>query len=323
MPDRCFDPQVALLAWYARHRRDLPWRRNPDPYRVVVSEVMLQQTQVERVVPFFEAFTQRFASFGALASAPRSEVIRAWGGLGYNRRAVYLHRLAEIVVSRYGGELPSDRAALLSLPGIGPYTAGAILSIAFGHDEPALDTNARRVLARYAFEQPPRSDATTFVPRRDSGRGSTFLLMETLARRLLPPGRAGEWNQALMDLGSTVCLRRRPQCPICPLRAGCAAAHGLAASTPAASTRSGQPFVGSMRYYRGQLLGQLRALGADAAVPLHYLAQRLSAHGVGEPPMGWRMVGEGLARDGLARLIDTAHGVQVGLPDGTDGIRSW
>lgn len=305
MPDLCFDPQAALLAWYARHRRDLPWRRNPDPYRVVVSEVMLQQTQVDRVVPFFEAFVERFPSFGALASAARSEVIRAWGGLGYNRRAVYLHRLAQIVVSRYGGELPSDRAALLSLPGIGAYTAGAILSIAFGHDEPALDTNARRVLNRYAFEDTPSAAA-----------------LAAFARRLLPAGRASEWNQALMDLGSTVCLQRRPQCLICPIRDGCIGAHRLAAPAANAPRRSSQPFVGSMRYYRGQLLGQLRALGADAAVPLPYLAQRLSTQGVSEPPMGWRMVGEGLARDGLARLIDTAHGVRVGLPDGTDESRS-
>src|SRR5689334_19848011 len=137
--------QTALLAWYAAHRRDLPWRRDPTPYRVLISEIMLQQTQVDRVIPYFEQFTTRFPDFAALAAAPRADVIRLWAGLGYNRRAVQLHELARIVVERHDGELPSDREALRALPGIGPYTAGAILSIAFGQDEPALDTNVRRV----------------------------------------------------------------------------------------------------------------------------------------------------------------------------------
>src|SRR5581483_3414306 len=146
--------QQALLAWYGAHRRDLPWRRDPTPYRVLISEIMLQQTQVDRVVPYFAAFMARFPDFKALAEAPRADVIRAWAGLGYNRRAVHLHLLAHEVVERYGSELPVDRQALLGLPGIGPYTAGAILSIAFGQDEPALDTNVRRVVSRVAYSTP-------------------------------------------------------------------------------------------------------------------------------------------------------------------------
>src|SRR4051794_35108909 len=147
---------------------------------------MLQQTQVDRVVPAFEVFVAHFPSFEVLAAASRGDVIRAWAGLGYNRRAVHLHELARTVVEQFGGQLPADRATLLQLPGVGPYTAGAILSLAFGQDEPAMDTNVRRVIGRHQGDERPASVAAA-------------------AARLVPAGRASDWNQALMDLGATIC----------------------------------------------------------------------------------------------------------------------
>jgi A/G-specific adenine glycosylase len=290
-----FDPRSALLDWYDHHRRDLPWRRQPDPYRTLISEIMLQQTQVDRVIPYFERFVARFPDFKALAAAPRADVIQLWAGLGYNRRAAQLHELARLVVERHGGELPPDAEALRKLPGIGPYTVGAVLSIAFGQDEPALDTNVRRVVARYAFESDP-------TPRA----------LQQAAHELVPPGRAGEWNQALMDLGATICVGQRPRCLLCPLRPECRSvgrAEGPLAMPP---KRQGR-FEGSSRYYRGRLLGELRDLPPGAAVPLDEMARRLAVQGVAEPPAGWQTVSEGLARDGLARLEERPEGVTVGL----------
>lgn len=290
-----------LLEWYGRNRRDLPWRRKPDPYRVLVSEIMLQQTQVDRVIPYFEAFLDRFPTFAALASASRAEVITLWAGLGYNRRAVQLHELARCVVTHHGGELPRERRALLSLPGIGPYTAGAVLSIAFGADEPALDTNVRRVILRLAFD-----------PARAEGRPSPPEL-EAAARRLVPPGRAGDWNQSLMDLGSAICLRRRPRCLMCPLRLRCPSAgrvaHGSASGLKPAAT-----YTGTTRYYRGRLLNQLRSLPVSTMVPLAEVADGLAARGVAEPRVGWRTVAEALARDGLARVEQDEEDIRAGLP---------
>jgi A/G-specific adenine glycosylase len=267
---------------------------------VLVSEVMLQQTQVERVIPYFEAFTARFPHFEALASATRSEVIQVWAGLGYNRRAVQLHALARCVVAQHGGELPRDRRALLDLPGIGPYTAGAVLSIAFGQDEPALDTNVRRVILRLAFEPAP------------TGAPSSREL-EAAARRFVPPGRAGDWNQALMDLGSAICVERRPRCLLCPLQEGCRSAGRVSASRVPGGRKPADAYQVSTRYYRGRLLSQLRSLPAGAIVPLGQVAERLEAHGVAEPPAGWATVAEALARDGLARIEHSVDGMRAGL----------
>ena len=287
-----FELQRELLDWYAGHQRDLPWRREPSPYRTVVSEIMLQQTQVDRVAPTFEAFVARFPSFEALAAASRGDVIRSWAGLGYNRRAVHLHELARAVVERFGGQLPADRATLLQLPGVGAYTAGAILSLAFGQDEPAMDTNVRRVIGRYQGDERPASVADA-------------------AARLGPAGRASDWNQALMDLGATICLSRRPRCLMCPIRAGCASAGRV--DVDRKGPRREAPFETSMRYYRGRFLDELRALPAGGSAPLTELAARLAASGVADPSAGWETVSRDLARDGLARVDDTAETVEVAL----------
>jgi A/G-specific adenine glycosylase len=204
-------PTDRLLAWYAEHRRDLPWRRTHNPYRIWVAEVMLQQTRVETAVPYYLRFLARFPTVEALAAAPLDDVLKRWEGLGYYARARNLHAAARIIAVDHDGKLPQMEKELLALPGIGPYTAGAILSIAFGQDAPALDGNARRVLSRlFAVAE----DAT-----REAGRRR----LRTLALALLPPGRAADFNQALMDLGATVCTPRAPACDLCPLASDCRA----------------------------------------------------------------------------------------------------
>jgi A/G-specific adenine glycosylase len=201
----------ALLRWYAEHRRRLPWREEPTPYRVWVSEVMLQQTQVSRVVEYFERFATRFPDVGALARARLDDVLRLWQGLGYYARARALHQAAKVMAKRFAGELPPSEAALLALPGVGRSTAGAILSIGFGRPVAVLDANVARVLVRLqAIEKPwPRV------------RGSSDLWH--LAAQLLDRERPGDWNQALMELGALLCTPSHPRCPSCPVRRWCRA----------------------------------------------------------------------------------------------------
>ena len=200
-----------LLIWYEKYSRSLPWRGDPDPYAVWVSEIMLQQTRVETVVPYFQRWIELFPTIKALADAPEQEVLKAWEGLGYYSRARNLQSAAKQVSQEFNGQLPVDAQALALLPGIGRYTAGAIASIAFGLDEPALDGNIRRVLARlFDLRLPARSP-----------EGERQLW--DLARQNLPAGRAGDYNQALMDLGATICTPRTPHCPECPLEALCQA----------------------------------------------------------------------------------------------------
>ena len=206
------DPLASrLLAWYADHQRDLPWRRTRDPYHIWVAEIMLQQTQVATVIPYYARFLARFSSVEALAAASLDEVLKSWEGLGYYARARHMHAAAHKVVTEFDGRLPDTAQDLLSLPGIGDYTAGAILSIASDQDVPAPDGNARRVLSRvYALE----GDV-----RRGAGKRQLWQLVESL----LPRGQAGDFNQALMDLGATVCTPRAPHCHQCPLAGDCRA----------------------------------------------------------------------------------------------------
>jgi A/G-specific adenine glycosylase len=196
-----------LLDWYGRHRRDLPWRRTRDPYHVLVSEIMLQQTQVDRVVPKFHEFLGRYPTLADLAAADVDDVRRTWYPLGYNVRPVHLHGIAREAVARYGGRLPDDDRALRGLKGIGRYTAGAVRSFAFGHRAPILDTNVRRVLGR------------VFHGRDGRRLGAAGLWR--LAELLLPRGRVYDFNQALMDFGATWCTARKPLCLPCPMRAFC------------------------------------------------------------------------------------------------------
>ena len=202
--------QRRLLAWYRRHGRDLPWRRTRAPYRVLVSEIMLQQTQVDRVIPKYRQFLRRYPSLRALAAAPVEDVRRLWYPLGYNVRPLRLHAIACETVARYGGRLPASAEALRALPGVGRYTAGAVLSFAFGRDVAVLDTNVRRVLTR------------VFLGPRRAARLRGDRALWQLAERLVPTGRAYDFNQALMDFGATWCTPRRPRCSACAMRDFCA-----------------------------------------------------------------------------------------------------
>lgn len=203
--------QRAVLAWYRREARDLPWRQSRDPYRIWVSEIMLQQTRVETVKPYYHRFLARFPTVEALAAAPEDEVLGAWSGLGYYARARSLHRAARRLVEAHGGALPAEAEALAALPGFGPYTTAAVGSIAFGLPLAAVDGNIARVLSRWlCLEGDPRSAARMAELRR-------------IAQALLPPADAGDWNQALMELGATRCSPAAPACLTCPARAHCLA----------------------------------------------------------------------------------------------------
>jgi A/G-specific adenine glycosylase len=275
-----------------------------EPYRTVVSEFMLAQTQVERVVPKFEAFVARFPDFRSLARASIADVLRQWKGLGYNSRAVRLHRLAAEVVERYGGALPSAADELRSLPGIGSYTAAAIRAFAFDIADAPIDTNVRRVVNRLFFGvEYPLAAAQRDIDER--------------ARALVPLGRAHDWSSALMDLGSSICSARAPACPLCPLRNDCAAAPIDAARLDrlrevAARRRSPQnaiPYPRTTRYARGRIVDRLRELPPGARISL------LDLHHAVGPALPGRSVDEvrefvaALARDGLV----THDGNEVAL----------
>jgi A/G-specific adenine glycosylase len=211
--------RARLLGWYARHGRTLPWRATSDPYHILVSEVMLQQTQVDRVLPKYEEWLTKFPSLQALADAPEDAVADAWRPLGYNIRPRRLQMIARESVSRFGGSLPSDEATLLSFKGIGQYTAGAIRSFAFGERAAILDTNVARVLHRvFVADGDPRAHAA----RRRLWR---------ISEALVPVRRVFDFNQALMDLGAMVCTARKPKCLVCPMASMCRSA-GRASSTP-------------------------------------------------------------------------------------------
>lgn len=219
-----------LLAWYAEHARRLPWRGNADVYAIWVAETMLQQTRVETVIPYFERWMKRFPSLVHLASASEQEVLALWEGLGYYHRARYLYRASRIIMTEYNGRVPDEVRALRQLPGIGRYTAAAIASIAYHKDEPALDGNSRRVLARlFDIEQPLRS-------------AETEKHLWELASAHLPHGQASEYNQALMDLGATICTPRNPLCQECPLENLCLAhQHGREKERPVVGKRPDLP----------------------------------------------------------------------------------
>ena len=254
-----------LMAWYRENgRHGLPWRLTRNPYAVLISEVMLQQTQVERVLPYYSAWLERWPSFAALAAASPADVIREWRGLGYNRRALNLHRLAVAVISDHGGELPPSAATLRKLPGIGPYTAAAIQSFARDQRIAVADTNIARVLARALFGTP-------------TGREVPAGALSDAAGALLPSREVRHHNLALMDLGALVCGSRAPRCGECPVARLCA---WKAAGYPAGKTTSAPAprFEHTARFARGRIVDALRAAPATAAelaamLPAHHAAR--------------------------------------------------
>jgi A/G-specific adenine glycosylase len=200
-----------LLTWYRRHGRDLPWRKTDDPYHILVSEIMLQQTQVDRVLPKYAEWLDKYPSMEVLAAAPEKEVTETWYPLGYNIRPRRLQSIARESVAKYGGELPSDEATLLSFKGIGAYTAGAIRSFAFRERAAILDTNVARVLFR------------VFVAKGDPKSHAMKRHLWTLTETLVPMRDVFDFNQALMDFGAMICVARNPKCPVCPMTKGCRA----------------------------------------------------------------------------------------------------
>ncbi len=274
----------ALLGWGAAVRRQLPWRETRDPWAVLVSELMLQQTQVVRVVPRFEAFLELFPTPAACADASVAAVVHAWEGLGYNRRAVHLHRAATAIVEHHAGRVPGHLDALLALPGIGPYTARAVLVFAFERTHGVVDVNAARYLARAV-----------------AGERLGPAVAQDLADREVPAGRAWEWNQAVLDLGATVCTKKTPRCHACPLTAHCAwARRGFPHPDPAeGSAGTGSPqarFHGSDRQGRGRLVQALRS----GPVELERVCEVV---GWPDDPDRARRVAEGLVGEGLAECV--------------------
>jgi A/G-specific adenine glycosylase len=232
----------ALRAWYAPRGDAYPWRGSHDPYAVLVSEVMLQQTQASRVVPAFGSFLRRFPTVRALAAAARGDVVREWGGLGYNRRAVRLSEAARVVVRDHGGRIPRDPVALRELPGVGPYTAAAVASLGFGEPVAVVDTNVRRVVSR--------------VHLGIDGHEVPAVQVGALADAWLDRDDPIAWNQALMDLGREVC-RPNPRCDVCPLAGVCR--FRLDGSTARRGPRRQGPFEGSTRQVRGAVVNALRS----------------------------------------------------------------
>jgi A/G-specific adenine glycosylase len=317
LPDRPAPPHElvrdALLAWYGRQGRALPWRDTADPYHVLVSEFMLQQTQVDRVIPKYHAFLALYPTLKALADAPTADVIRAWSGLGYNRRAVNLQAVARQVIAEHGGVIPDDPAVLETLNGIGRYTAGAVACFGYRRDTAFLDTNIRRVLHRvyHGPEVPaPR------VAERD---------LWTLAAAALPPGQGYTWNQALMDLGAMVCTATRPLCPACPLVDLCRAApsflrYGLperahrAMREQQTAYRAAIPFKQTSRFFRGRIVEALRALPPDATLGLDELGPLVRDDYDATHEDWLRGLVAGLARDRLIAISGSPADIRLALP---------
>ena len=284
-------PRIAprLLTWYNKNKRTLPWRGHPNPYAVWVSEIMLQQTRVETVIPYFDKWMKLFPNVRALARASERDVLNAWEGLGYYSRARNLHKAAKIVVEKYNGQLPRDLDELRKLPGIGRYTVGALASIVFGMDEPALDGNLKRVYARlFDVGQPV-----------DSTEGEKILWK--LTRENLPKGQAADFNQALMDLGTLICLPKNPRCLICPLMKVCKArANGTQNLRPVKKPKKAVPHyihAAAVIVRRGRVL----------------LAQRPSdglLGGLWEFPNG--RVDQDPARE-LAKVVKSAYSLRLRL----------
>lgn len=274
-----------ILRWYAGHGRALPWRKTRDPYRILISETMLQQTQVQRVLGKYPEFLRRFPTVRSLANAPLRDVVMIWRGMGYNNRAVRLHLLARMVAQTHGGTLPDNHKGLLALPGIGRYTANALLAFAFGRSVPVVDVNVRRVLSRIFW----RMKSTSSIQDEET--------VWRAAESLLPPGRAYDWNQALMDLGATICTARAPRCDTCPVVSVCASWNTMR-RTATQSVKRERSFQGTPnRAYRGRIVEVLR--DSKRSVRIEELGKRIH-EGFSKRNERWlATLVNGLERDGL------------------------
>ena len=289
-----------LLAWYRRHRRELPWRATRDPYAIWISEAMLQQTRVEAAEPFWRRFLAALPDVRSLAEASEERVLELWSGLGYYRRARSLHAAAQVIVRDHGGSFPSELEAARSLPGVGPYTAGAVLSIAYDRPEPVVDGNVARVFARwFALEGDPTTSA--------SMRRFWALAGDLVPRR----GGAGEWNQALMELGATLCRPRDPFCSRCPVSARCRAhIEGSTASIPGTRARP-ETFDVELEVAwiqrRGRVLAFQRPAGGRMAGLWEFPTREAAAGGA--PRLHPELWPEGVRVEGASSLAELRHSI--------------
>ncbi len=311
-PDYTERVHISLLQWYAAEKRDLPWRMTSDPYAILVSEIMLQQTQVDRVLPKYLQFLTAFPTLENLADASTADVISVWVPLGYNMRAVRLQSIARQVIAEYHGRIPDTIEELLKLKGVGRYTAGAIACFAYHKQVATVDTNIRRVLHRIflGLEHPE--------PKLNDAQ------MLEHAEQVLPDGKAYNWNQALMDLGATICTSNNPRCSQCPLQQTCQAyvemsQHSLFPSgtvlrqlrkvAEKKPTYQSQPFTSSNRYFRGRIVNLLRSVPAPQRVPLSELGVQIKPDFSTEDEAWLHKIVDGLVKDGL--LDKTDDGVRL------------
>lgn len=303
---------ISLLQWYAAEKRDLPWRMTSDPYAILVSEIMLQQTQVDRVLPKYLQFLTAFPTLEKLADVSTADVISVWVPLGYNMRAVRLQSIARQVIAEYHGRIPDTIEELLKLKGVGRYTAGAIACFAYHKQVATVDTNIRRVLHRIflGLEHPE--------PKLNDAQ------MLTHAEQVLPDGEAYNWNQALMDLGATICTSNNPRCGQCPLQQTCQAyvemsQHSLFPSgvvlrqlrkvAEKKPTYQSKPFTSSNRYFRGRIVNLLRSAPARQRLPLSELGAQIKPDFSAEDESWLQKIVDGLVKDGL--LDKTDDGVRL------------
>src|SRR6266516_5910324 len=310
-PELVAQVHCSLLRWYSTEQRDLPWRATNDPYAILVSEIMLQQTQVDRVLPKYEQFLNTFPTLADLAQASTADVISVWVPLGYNRRAVNLQSIARQVLAEYDGHIPDTIDGLLQLKGVGRYTAGAIACFAYRKQVATVDTNIRRVLHRI------------FIGLEHSEPKMNDVQALALADQVLPAGEAYNWNQALMDLGATVCTSSNPQCVRCPLQENCCAfaemsQHSLFPSGMVMrqlrkvaekeenyqAKNQAQPFTSTNRYFRELIVDFLRTLPANERIPLVDLGRQIKPTFCDDDLPWLQKLVNGLTKDGLINCTE-------------------
>jgi len=309
-----------ILQWYKRQGRTLPWRNITNAYRILVSEIMLQQTQVSRVLLKYPEFLHRFPALRSLANAEQRDVVLAWQGMGYNNRAVRLHKFARVVVEKHRGRIPQDYDSLIALPGIGKYTAYALLSSAFGKQLPVVDVNVQRVISRIFWRMKSTSEmrnvkgiwklaeAILFlhvIARRSLPKQSRLAVAERLlrsARNDKSTGKAYDWNQALMDLGATVCTARTPKCEVCPVAGLCSSRATMKRYNVVRSKR--EPSLDGIpnRFYRGRIIERLRKLNGTGSVSLNVLGREIYPKFEKKNEAWLRSLISDLERDGLIRV---------------------
>ena len=286
----------SLLYWYRSNARPLPWRKTRNPYRILISEIMLQQTQVSRVLLMYPKFLKRFPNFRILARAATGDVIRAWAGMGYNNRAVRLHQAANRVIQDYDGRLPADIDLLRQLPGIGRYTAHAIACFSFGQHTAVVDTNVRRILIRLF----PRS--------------ARALDEWKLAESVLPKRKAYDWNQALMELGSMYCTASNPDCAGCPLNRYCPSAFQIHSTTPKVKIKKKDRVQIPNRIYRGRVVALIRTFSRHQQIESYRLLKMLRPGAAKRNQKWFSLILTGLQRDGLIQIQMQRMKTYVSLP---------